>query len=167
MLVADPHRIDEAIDKIDLQVTVDGIPMDAHAHGFIRALTMSTTIQNNDSFTVSAYKSRPEMRFPVPQKPSAPTVIGTPKDELVRHRAWIVGSLFRLYRQPADSERVYVAVERCCRRRLSHLPWAHSLTVAVSNRLCPPEERPKTNPTVSDHSADNSGSQKSQESLSD
>jgi len=102
-----PHRIDEAIDKIDLLVTVDGIPMDAHAHGFIRALTMSTTFQNNDSFTVSAYKSRPEMRFPVPQKPSAPTVIGTPRAEQVRHRAWIVGSLFRLYRQPADSERVY------------------------------------------------------------
>ena len=102
-----PHRIDEAIDKIDLLLTVDGIPMDAHAHGFIRALEMTTTLLNNETFTVPAYKSRPEMQFPVPQTPSAPTMIGTPRAERVRHEAWMVGRMFRLYRQPADSERLY------------------------------------------------------------
>lgn len=102
-----PHRIDEAIDRIDLLVTVDGIPMDAHAHGFIRAMAVTTSFQNNDSYTVSSYKSRPEMRVQVPPPPSAPTVIGAPKPQRARHRAWILGRLFRINGQRADSERVY------------------------------------------------------------
>lgn len=101
------YRLGEPIDMIDLLVTVDGIPMDAQAYGFWRSMTMTTTIQNQESLTVPAYKSRPEMRFPIPQKPTSASVIGTPRTEFVRHQAWTVGRLFRLNRQPTDSERVY------------------------------------------------------------
>ena len=102
-----PHTIDETIDAINLLITVDGIPMDAHAHRYLRSLTMRTTLYGGDTYTVPSFGSRPEMQIAIGRPASNPSVIGTSRAEVVRHRAWIVGRLFRHFAQPVDSERVY------------------------------------------------------------
>ena len=102
-----PHTIDEDFDAINLLITVDGIPMDAHAHRYFRSLTMRTTLYGGDTYAVPSSGSRPGMHIAIGHPASGPSVIGTPRAEVVRHRAWIVGRLFRHFGQPADSERVY------------------------------------------------------------
>ena len=47
------------------------------------------------------------MQIAIGRPASNPSVIGTSRAEVVRHRAWIVGRLFRHFAQPVDSERVY------------------------------------------------------------
>jgi hypothetical protein len=102
-----PHKVDADVDAIDLLVTIYGVPMDAHAHRYLRSMTMRTTLYSSDRYTVPRSGARPEMQFPIGRPASGPSVIGTPRADVTRHRAWGVGRLFRDYGQPSDSERVY------------------------------------------------------------
>jgi hypothetical protein len=102
-----PHTIDEDFDSINVLVTVDGVPLDAHAHRYLRALTMRTTLYSGARYTVPPSGSRPEMEFAIGQPIVGPSVIGTPRTDIVRNGAWIIGRLFRHHGQPGDSERVY------------------------------------------------------------
>ena len=113
-----PHRIDEDVDRINLLASIDGVPMDANAHGFMRSMTMRTTVYSGASYTVPGHGARPEMQFPIGNADSSPSIIGTPRADTTRNEAWIVGRLFRFYGQPGDAEHVYdpvangAAVER-------------------------------------------------------
>jgi hypothetical protein len=102
-----PHRINEDVDRINLLTSIDGVPMDANAHGFMRSMTMRTTIYSGASYTVPSHGARPEMHFPIGRSDSSPSLIGTPRVDTTRHEAWIIGRLFRFYGQPGDVERVY------------------------------------------------------------
>src|SRR5450755_1618861 len=50
---------------------------------------------------------RQEMEFPIPHRYPVPSLIGTPRESVIRHEAWIVGRLFRFHGQPTDTEHVY------------------------------------------------------------
>jgi len=102
-----PHKVDADVDAIDLLVTVDGVPMDARACRYLRSMTVRTTLYSSDRYTVPRSGAIPEMQFPIGRPASGPSVIGTPRTDDTRHRAWVVGRLFREYDQPWDSERVY------------------------------------------------------------
>ena len=102
-----PHRINEDVDRINLLTSIDGVPMDANAHGFMRSMTMRPTIYSGASYTVPSHGARPEMHFPIGRSDSSPSLIGTPRVDTTRHEAWIIGRLFRFYGQPGDVERVY------------------------------------------------------------
>jgi len=118
-----PHRINEDVDHINLLTSIDGVPMDAHAHGFLRSMTMRTTIYSGGSYTVPSHGARPEMHFPIGRSDSSPSIIGTPRADTTRHEAWIIGRLFRFHGQPTDAERVYdpIANEDAVERAFNHL----------------------------------------------
>ena len=102
-----PHTIKEDVDAIAVMVTVDGIPMDAHAHRYLRSISMRGTLYSGKSYTVSSSGSRPGMQLAIGDPISDFATLGKPRTDAVRHGAWVAGRLFRLYDQPDDSERVY------------------------------------------------------------
>jgi hypothetical protein len=99
--------VKEDIDAVNVLTTIDGVPMDAQAHYFIRSIATQVSIYSGASYTVPSHGARPEMRFPIGHAESIPSIIGTPYANTTRHEAWVTGRLFRLYGQPSDAERVY------------------------------------------------------------
>lgn len=120
---AGPHAVNEEIDAINVLISIDGVPMDAHAHGYMRSMTMRTTMYSGGSYMVPSHGARPEMHFPVGLSDSSPLIIGTPRADTARHEAWIIGRLFRFHGQPSDAERVYdpVANEDAVKRAFNDL----------------------------------------------
>lgn len=102
-----PLTIKEDVDAITVLVTVDGIPMDAHAHRYLRSISMTGTLYSGSGYTIPASGARPEMQFAIGAPIPGLGTIGKPRTDVVRHRAWAMGRLFRRYHQPEDSERVY------------------------------------------------------------
>jgi hypothetical protein len=102
-----PLRFEEEFNAIDILTTIDGVPMDAQAHWFFRSMNMKMTSYGSEKYRVPADGRRKEMEFTIPHRHPVRNLIGTPRESVVRHEAWIVGRLFRLHGQPTDAEHVY------------------------------------------------------------
>jgi hypothetical protein len=103
-----PLRIEEDFNAMNLLLIVDGIPMDAQAHRFIRGMSMSTAIYGKHAYEVPAAGRRTTAeKFLIPQRDGPRPFIGTPRASAVRNEAWIIGRLFRSQSQPEDAERFY------------------------------------------------------------
>jgi hypothetical protein len=101
-----PLRFEEEFNGINILTTIDGVPMDAQAHWFLRSMNMTMSSYGREKYRVPADGRRKEIEFPIPQR-HPPNVIGTPRESVLRHEAWIVGRLFRFDRQPRDGEHFY------------------------------------------------------------
>lgn len=108
-----PLRFEEEFNGINILTTIDGVPMDGQAHWFLRAMNMNTSMTSygREQYRVPADGRRKELAFIIPNRHGVRSVIGSPRKSVVRHEAWVVGRLFRLLRQPADSEHVYDPVD--------------------------------------------------------
>jgi hypothetical protein len=104
-----PLRFQEKFNGINVLTTIDGVPMDGQAHWFLRAMNMnmSVTSYGREQYRVPADGRRKELAFIIPNRHGVRNVIGSPRQSVIRHEAWVVGRLFRLLSQPADSEHVY------------------------------------------------------------
>ena len=102
-----PHAVSENFSVINALVSVDGVLMHAQAHGFIGAISGKTTIYGGDSYVVPQDKARPEMRFAVGHAAGGSWTVGDIPGDRTRHDAWVIGRHDRLFRPPADAERVY------------------------------------------------------------
>jgi hypothetical protein len=108
-----PLHFEEEFNGINILTTIDGVPMDGQAHWFMRTANMNMTMTSygREKYRVPANGRRKEMEFTIPHRHSARNLIGTPRERVVRHEAWIVGRLFRLQAQPMDAEHVYDPVD--------------------------------------------------------
>ena len=104
---AGPVRVEEEFEAMALLTTVDGIPMDLQANWFLRSLSMNTTLYGNEKLVIPAEGRRKGLGFVIPRTQSAPSLIGTPRTNLVRHHAWIAGRLLRTQFPATDSEYFY------------------------------------------------------------
>ncbi len=104
---AGPVRVEEEFEAMALLTTIDGIPMDLQATWFSRAFSMHTTLYGNEQLVIPAEGRRKQLGFIIPRTQSTPSVIGTPRTNLIRHHAWIAGRLLRTQTTAADSEYFY------------------------------------------------------------
>ncbi len=102
-----PHAVSVDFSAIDALVSVDGVLMHAQAHGFIGAISGTTTIYSDDSYVVPQDRARPEMRFAMGHAAGSSRTVGDLPGDRTRHDAWMIGRHFRLFRPPADAERAY------------------------------------------------------------
>lgn len=104
---AGPVRVEEDFEAMALLTTVDGIPMDLQANWFLRSLSMRATHYGNERLVIPAEGRRRELGFIIPKTQTTPTLIGSPRTNVVRHQAWIAGRLLRTQIPPTDSEYFY------------------------------------------------------------
>jgi hypothetical protein len=103
-----PLRFDEDFNGMNMLTTVNGIPMDAQAHWFMRSFAISVTSYGPDELHIPAEGSRKELNLSIPHRDPAPrSILGDPSRDRTRHKAWIAGRVFRRQSQPADAERFY------------------------------------------------------------
>lgn len=102
-----PVRVEEDFGAMALLTTVDGIPMDLQANWFLRSLSMKTTTYGKERLVIPAEGRRKELGFIIPRTQATPTLIGTPRSNVLRHQAWVAGRLLRTQTPSSDSEYFY------------------------------------------------------------
>jgi hypothetical protein len=104
-----PHSLPIDPDAIDLVLCVDGVPVDAKAHRFLRQISMTFALETgaDTSFTVPGAGARPSMTFKVSRPEMQEQNIGSTPKDTIRHKSWAIGRSFRNPTRSVDAERFY------------------------------------------------------------
>lgn len=108
-----PFHFEDEFNGIHILTTIDEVPMDGQAHWFMRGVNVNTRITSygHETYRVPADGRRKALTFLIPNRHSERNFVGSPRASVIRHRAWVIGRLFRLQSQPADSEHVYDPID--------------------------------------------------------